>query len=46
MTPSEALCIAETIELQVEHGYKANSREQALLTLAKKVRECNAEKGG
>lgn len=46
ITLSESLCIAETMELQVEHGYQPNRREQALIALARKVREYNAEKGG
>ena len=32
-TVSESLCIGETIELQIEHGYMPNSREAALVTL-------------
>ena len=38
MTVSEALCIAETIEEQMKHGYLPSSREVALVTLARKVR--------
>jgi hypothetical protein len=41
ITISEALCIAETIESQMEHGYKPSHREEALVVLARKVRKSN-----
>jgi hypothetical protein len=44
MSVSEALCMAETIEEQIRHGYKANSREVALVTLARQVRRLNLAK--
>ena len=42
-TVSESLCIGETIELQIEHGYTPNSREAALVTLMRQVRKTNVE---
>jgi hypothetical protein len=36
--------IGETIQEQIKHGYKPNSREVALVTLTKQVRKTNLEK--
>ena len=41
MSVSEALCIAETIEEQLKHGYRASPRETALVVLARRVRKDN-----
>ena len=44
MSISEALMIGETIEEQIKHGYKPNSREVALVTLTRQVRRNNIAK--
>jgi len=35
---AEAIYIGETIELQVQHGYTPNQREQALVVLTRSLR--------
>ena len=44
MTTSEALNVAETVEIEVEHGYKPNRQQQALIALFRQVKKDIAEK--
>jgi hypothetical protein len=44
MTTSEALNVAETVEIEVEHGYKPNRQQQALIALFRQVKKDLAEK--
>jgi hypothetical protein len=44
MSVSEALGVAETIEIEVEHGYKPNRQQQALIALFKQVKKDIADK--
>jgi hypothetical protein len=46
MTVSQALCIAEELAMGAEaHARLLFGRDQALVVLAKRVRELNVEKG-
>jgi hypothetical protein len=40
---SEALCVAESLEAQLEHGIKLDLRQLSLIVLARRVRKDNAE---
>lgn len=44
MSVSEALGVAETIEIEIEHGYKPNRQQQALVALFRQVKKDLAEK--
>jgi len=44
MTVSEALNVAETIEIEVRHGYVPNRQQQALITLFRQVKKDQAIK--
>ena len=44
MSISEALNVAETVEIEIEHGYKANREQQALVALYRQVKKTNAER--
>ena len=44
MSVSEALNVAETVEIEIEHGYKPNRQQLALVALFKQVKRDLAEK--
>ena len=44
MSISEAICVGETIELQIEHVLKPNRQQLALVTLYRQVKKDLAEK--
>lgn len=44
MSTSEALNVAETIEIEIEHGYKPNRQQVALVVLYRQVKKDQADK--
>jgi hypothetical protein len=44
MSVSEALCVGETVAIEVAHGYVPNRQQQALVALFQQVKRDLAEK--